>query len=146
MIGLHVGAGKPNNRWSLQKYITLIDNLNMKYQAKFDLTGSTSDQELDYIKNNCTVEAALFLNREIPQVAALISKSDLFISNDTGIMHVAGSTDTPQISIFGPTNPFNWAPIGNNKFFIRKSELIDDVSVQDVINLCNIILSKSNHQ
>ena len=73
-------------------------------------------------------------------MAALISKSDLFISNDTGIMHVAGSTDTPQISIFGPTNPFNWAPIGNNKYFIRKSELIDDVSVQDVLKLCETIL------
>ena len=142
LIGLHVGAGKPNNRWSLQKYISLINNLNLKYNAKFYLTGSTSDkEELDYVKNNCTIEAALFLNKEIPQVAALISKSNLFISNDTGIMHVAGSTDTPQISIFGPTNPFNWAPIGNNKYFVRKSELIDDVSVQDVLDLCNTILS-----
>lgn len=143
LIGLHVGAGKPNNRWSLQKYISLINNLNSKYRAKFYLTGSTSDkEELDYIKNNCTIEAALFLNKEIPQVAALISKSDLFISNDTGIMHVAGSTETPQISIFGPTNPLSWAPIGNNKYFIRKSELIDDVAVKDVLNLCNTILSK----
>ncbi|MGA9295126.1 MAG: glycosyltransferase family 9 protein, partial [Ignavibacteriaceae bacterium] len=72
---------------------------------------------------------------------ALISKSDLFISNDTGIMHVAGSTDTSQISIFGPTNPFNWAPIGNNKYFIRKSELIDDVSVKDVLDMCEIIFA-----
>ena len=68
--------------------------------------------------------------------------SDLFISNDTGIMHVAGTTETPQISIFGPTNPFNWAPIGINKYFIRKSELIDDVSVEDVYHLCEMILSK----
>jgi ADP-heptose:LPS heptosyltransferase len=86
------------------------------------------------------------LNKEIPQVAALISKSDLFISNDTGIMHVAGATNTPQISIFGPTNPFNWAPIGNNKYFIRKSELIDDVSVQDVLELCRIVLSSHRKQ
>ncbi len=142
LIGLHIGAGKPGNRWSLQNYISLINNLNMTYKAKFYLTGSSSDkEELEYIENNCTMEAALFLNKEIPQVAALISKSDLFISNDTGIMHVAGSTDTPQISIFGPTNPFNWAPIGNNKYFLRKSELIDDVSVQDVLNLCREILS-----
>ncbi len=144
LIGLHIGAGKPDNRWSLQKYISLINNLNLNYKAKFYLTGSKSDkEELDYIENNCTIEAALFLNKEIPQVAALISKSDLFISNDTGIMHVAGSTETPQISIFGPTNPFNWAPIGNNKYFIRKSELIDDVTVQDILDLCDMILPPS---
>ena len=58
-------------------------------------------------------------------------------------MHVAGTTKTPQVSIFGPTNPFNWAPIGNNKFFIRKSDLIDDVSVDDVYSLCTLILPKN---
>ena len=57
-------------------------------------------------------------------------------------MHVAGTTSIPQITIFGPTNPFNWAPIGENKYFIRKSELIDDVEVDDVLKLCDMILSK----
>ena len=101
---------------------------------------------MDYVRNNCTIEAGLFLNKEIPQVAALISKSDLFISNDTGIMHVAGTTETPQISIFGPTNPLTWAPIGNNKYFVQKSELIDDVSVQDVLDLCKIVLNSDKKQ
>ena len=72
----------------------------------------------------------------------IIMLKELFISNDTGIMHVSGTTDTPQISIFGPTNPFNWAPIGPNKYFIRKSELIEDVVVDDVYQLSNIILNK----
>ena len=88
------------------------------------------------------MKVALFIDRPIPEVAALISKSDLFISNDTGIMHVSGTTNTPQISIFGPTNPFNWAPLGPNKYFIRKSELIEDVAVDDVYQLCNTILNK----
>jgi heptosyltransferase-2 len=55
-------------------------------------------------------------------------------------MHVAGTTNTPQISIFGPTNPLNWAPIGENKYYIRKSDLIDDVLLEDVYGLCKSIL------
>jgi heptosyltransferase-2 len=55
---------------------------------------------------------------------------------------VSGTTNTPQISIFGPTNPFNWAPIGPTKYFIRKSELIEDVAVDDVYQLSNMILKK----
>jgi heptosyltransferase-2 len=58
-------------------------------------------------------------------------------------MHVAGATATPQISIFGPTNPFNWAPIGENKYFIKRSELIEDVAVEDVIQLCDRILKEN---
>jgi heptosyltransferase-2 len=61
-------------------------------------------------------------------------------------MHVAGTTKTQQITLFGPTNPFNWAPIGENKLFIRKSDLIDDISVQDVLDLCESVLKKSKKE
>jgi len=145
VIGLHVGAGKPPNRWSLNKFAKIITLLNKEYDAKCYVTGSSTDKnELDFIEEHLDIKIMFFINRTIPELAALISKSDLFITNDTGVMHVAGATDTPQISIFGPTNPFNWAPVGANKFFIRKSELIDDISVEDVFKLCNMILSKKN--
>jgi len=147
IIGLHTGAGKVNNRWSLVKYASLINKLNENYSASFYLTGSIKDrEEIDYLTKNVNIEFVKFLNKPIPQLAAVISKSHLFISNDTGIMHVAGTTGTPQVSIFGPTNPFNWAPIGPNKFFIRKSELIDDVAVDDVYNLCSLILNNTGEQ
>jgi heptosyltransferase-2 len=143
LAGLHIGAGKFNNRWPVKNFAGLIKKLNENYSANFYLTGSQADEEaIEFIKNNSDVALGFFLNKPIAQVAALISKSDLFISNDTGIMHVAGTTDTPQVSIFGPTNPFNWAPIGPDKHFIRKSELIDDVTVNDVYQLCDVLLKK----
>jgi ADP-heptose:LPS heptosyltransferase len=143
LIGLHVGAGKENNRWSLDKYAAVVARLDRNYSANFYLTGGWAEkEELNYLIKNVDIDFGKFINRPIPHIAALISLSDLFISNDTGIMHVAGTTETPQISIFGPTNPFNWAPIGLNKYFVRKSELIDDVSVDDVYHLCEIILQK----
>ncbi|MHB1687571.1 MAG: glycosyltransferase family 9 protein [Ignavibacteriaceae bacterium] len=147
LIGIHAGAGKIPNRWSLVKFASLMKKVNDDFPVKFYLTGSAADkEEINYLKQNIPFSAGLFMNKKIPEVAALISKSDLFISNDTGIMHVAGATHTPQISIFGPTNPFNWAPVGSNKMFIRKSELIDDVSVQDVYDLCVIILSNKKRR
>jgi ADP-heptose:LPS heptosyltransferase len=143
LIGLHVGAGKPNNRWSLEKYCALVKKLEKNFSANFYLTGGWAEKdELNYLEQNSDIKFGKFINKPIPQIAALISMSDFFISNDTGIMHVAGTTDTPQITVFGPTNPFNWAPIGMNKYFIRKSELIDDVSVEDVYHLCDLILRK----
>jgi len=147
LIGFHIGAGKISNRWSLEKFSVLIKKLNENYSANFYITGSKADkEEIEYIKSNSAVALGFFINNPVPQLAALVSESDLFISNDTGIMHVAGTTKTPQISIFGPTNPFNWAPIGPNKYFIRKSELIDDVAVDDVYHLCDIILNKKEPQ
>lgn len=144
VIGLHVGAGKPNNRWAMSKFEKIINRLSEKYDAKFYITGSSSDKrEIEHIRNNIGFELGYFINKQIPQLAALIAHSDLFITNDTGVMHVAGTTTTPQVSIFGPTNPFNWAPVGPNKYFVRKSDLIDDVTVDDVYNLCKMLLKEN---
>ena len=141
LIGIHVGAGKPQNRWSLQKYVDLISKLNDSYNCCFYLTGLKFDSdELDYIIKHSKVKINQYLNHSISEVAALILKSNLFITNDTGIMHVAGTTSTSQISLFGQTNPFNWAPCGKNKIFLRKSDLIDDIEVQDVFDICKILL------
>lgn len=145
LIGIHSGAGKTPNRWSLNKFVDLINKLNENIDVKFYLTGSNADkEEINYITQNISVKPGLFLNKKIPEVAALISISDLFITNDTGIMHIAGATKTPQISIFGPTNPYNWAPSGSNKIFIRKSELIDEISFDEVYELCMPFLRQKN--
>jgi len=141
LIGLHVGAGKQNNRWSLDNYAALVARIDRFHPANFYLTGGWAEkEELNYLSNHCEIKFGKFINKPIPHIAALISMSDLFISNDTGIMHVAGTTDTPQISIFGPTNPFNCASIGVNKYFVLISDLIDDVTINDVYHLCEIIL------
>lgn len=144
LVGLHVGAGKPHNRWALDNFIEVMDGLNESFGCRFILTGSSSDKnELDYVMEHTTHKPALFINRTIPQLAALISMLRLFVTNDTGVMHVAGTTKTPQISVFGPTNPFNWAPVGPNKFFIRKSDLLDDITTEDVLKLAKMILGNT---
>jgi len=144
LIGVHVGAGKPQNRWSLQKYVDLIYRLNENFSCCFYVTGWKFDsEELDYIETHSKIKIHQILHHTIPQVAALVSISNLFITNDTGIMHVAGTTKTPQISLFGPTNPFNWAPCGKNKIFLRKSDLIDDIEVDYVFSICKVLLDEN---
>lgn len=133
VIGMHVGAGKPPNRWDLNNFVLLAEKLHEKYNAKIFFTGSNSDKEqLDYISSKLKIEKNFALNKKIPELAAIISQCDLFITNDTGVMHVAGTVNVKQISLFGPTKPENWAPIGTDKLYIRKSDDINDIDVNDV--------------
>lgn len=143
LIGLHVGAGKPKNRWNLDNFVEVINWLDESFNCTMFLTGSKADEnEINYVLENCKLKLPVFKDKLIPELTAVISECDLFITNDTGVMHVAGATDVKQISIFGQTNPFNWAPLGKEKYFLKKSDLIDDVKVDDVINLVKIILKK----
>lgn len=143
IIGFHVGAGKCQNKWSLEKFVALITNIKKEIDFAFYFTGSRADnEEIAFVKKHFGAQAGYFLDNSAQQLAAVISRSDLFITNDTGVMHVAGATDVPQISLFGPTNPFNWAPVGYTKYFLRKSELIDDISVDNVFDLTKYVLEK----
>jgi ADP-heptose:LPS heptosyltransferase len=144
IVGLHTGAGKMPNRWYYKNFVKIIEELKENYDACVYLTGSRADLPIiSRIKEELKFTIHEFVDKSIPEVAALISKSDLFITNDTGIMHVAGSTKTPQISLFGPTNPFVWAPMGVGKFFLHKSDIIDDISIKEVSDLAVKILSHS---
>lgn len=143
IIGMHCGAGKPQNRWSPDYYKELIYELRKLYNPIIYFTASCFDMDIiNYINQNLDKKVEIYLDKNIPQMAALIAKTDLFISNDTGIMHIAGATPTPLISIFGQTNPFNWSPVGSKNYFLRKSDLINDVTPNDVLHLIQKVLNK----
>ena len=56
----------------------------------------------------------------IKQTAALMGMCDLFISNDTGPMHIAAAVGAPTIGLFGPNTPQRYAPVGVNTTSIFK--------------------------
>ena len=51
---------------------------------------------------------------------ALIARCHAFITNDSGLMHVAGAMNVPTVAIFGSTNPVTTSPPGERNIIIRK--------------------------
>jgi ADP-heptose:LPS heptosyltransferase len=54
------------------------------------------------------------------QLGAMIKKCDLFLSNDTGPMHISVAVGTATIALFGPGNHVKFQPIGDKHALIRK--------------------------
>lgn len=52
-------------------------------------------------------------------VAALLSKCDGLICNDTGLMHIAAAVETPVIGLFGPTEPSIYLPRQHNSLALQ---------------------------
>lgn len=51
---------------------------------------------------------------------ALISRSHLFIGNDSGLLHVAVATETPTVAIFGATSSRQVIPFSDRTMVVRK--------------------------
>ena len=54
------------------------------------------------------------------ELAALMKCADLFLGNDTGLMHIAAAVGCPVVGLFGPTDPKVWGPRGKNTKVIFK--------------------------
>lgn len=143
LIGINASSEDPANNWSLENYIELIEKLNIDFNCVFYLITHNSTEEINFIKENSKIKLPLIQPKTITETAAIILLTDLFITNDSSIMHIAGTTSTPQISLFGTTNPFNWAPCGKNKIFLQKSDLIDDITVDEVFDVCKVLLEET---
>jgi heptosyltransferase III len=52
-------------------------------------------------------------NLSLPEIAAFLSRSTLFVGNDSGLMHLAAASGAPTLGLFGPTNASEYGPSGS---------------------------------
>src|SRR5207237_6124704 len=93
-------------------------------------------------------------------LAALIAQARLVVTVDSAPMHIATATGTPQVVLFGPTNPFHWqprqpislilqgdSPLPIREFAPRQERLpMKLISTQTVIDAMNSLLSMPTAQ
>lgn len=147
IISFHPGAGKTANRWSKENFTVLMKLLYEKYGCYILMTSGTIDKEItDSIKddlNTQDIDCVILENSPIRKVGSVIKLTSLYITNDTGTMHVAGGVDANVISLFGPTHGYEWAPKGINKIFIQSSkDNINDISVETVFTAAVEMIEK----
>ncbi|HEY7416425.1 MAG TPA: glycosyltransferase family 9 protein [Ktedonobacteraceae bacterium] len=113
LIGIHPGSRSPARRWPPAYFATVADELARRLNAHIVLTGSADEQAtvsevLHYIHvpalNLCGCTS-------LGGLAALINRLTLFVSNDTGPVHIACATRCPSITLFGPAEYSRWAPL-----------------------------------
>lgn len=115
LVGIAPGARWEMKRWDLDKFFSVTKSLSQDLPAKILLVGDKDDLKPiegieNYVGKERTIQAVdLPLDRLIP----LVERCDLFISNDSGPMHLASAMGVPTIGIFGPTSPgLGFSPSG----------------------------------
>ncbi len=113
LIGLHPGSRSPARRWPLSYFATLADLLIARLGAKIFVTGGPGEEESARMVCQQMREPSLCLGGKtsLGGLGALIKRSDLFISNDTGPAHLADALRAPSIVLFGPADLARWAPL-----------------------------------
>ncbi|MGH9321332.1 MAG: glycosyltransferase family 9 protein [Vicinamibacteria bacterium] len=107
LVGIHPSAGRSVKEWEVEKFAALADRLGA--DATVVLTGSDSDRRLvEGVQARSSSRPATLLGIPLATFAAVIERFDAFVSGDTGPMHLSHAVATPNVAIFGPSDPVRY--------------------------------------
>lgn len=158
VIGINPGAtGGTAKRWFPERYAKLCKQLFNQYKARVLIFGGPSDhalgKEIMDMAPGCCINIAG--KTSLSQAFALIGNCDLFVTNDSGLMHAAAALDVNQVAVIGSTDYVATAPSNKNSIMVReptscapclKDECPIDhrcmtrISVDAVMEICRSVL------
>ena len=127
LLGINPGASYGSaKRWYPEKFAKVAESLSKNYDIViFGGPGEVdmaSDIEKCLLQANVSNYQNLASKTQVPELISQISQLDLFITGDSGPMHVAAAFQVPTVAIFGPTKDKETSQWMNaNSAIIKKS-------------------------
>ncbi len=111
--------------WPIKNYADLTEKMIKEYDATIYLAGGKEDKEkinqiimlTDEKYRNKIIDGSDY---GIQDFIAILNHFDVFVSNDTGPMHIAAANGIKTIGLFGPNTPKLWAPFGKDNISLYK--------------------------
>jgi heptosyltransferase-2 len=113
ILGLSPGAiYGPAKRWPTDRFATIGDRAVEKWGAKVLIMGSKKEQDICDGVSQTMKQPALNMcgTTALGEAMALIKRCNFFVTNDSGLMHVAAALNVPMVAIFGSTDPVATGP------------------------------------
>ncbi len=120
-VTLFPGASIAPRRWGAEKFHQLAGVLNAR---EFDIVVIGDKDDLSAGERIITKEVSginLAGRTTLAQSAAILERSELLISGDSGILHMAAGLGVRSVSLFGPGIAAKWAPRGQRHIVINKN-------------------------
>jgi len=116
LIGINLG-GTGEKRWEIKNFIELGEWIKERENVKVIYIWGPEEKEL--IKN-LKISEVLPEILPLPELSALLQRCNLFISSDSGIMHLSTAVGTPTLAIFIQSDPVKFGPKGDKDKIISK--------------------------
>jgi lipopolysaccharide heptosyltransferase I len=127
---IHPGTSDhgPEKRWPKERFAELARRLNRELELDVIVTWGPGERELAESVSAILAPAT----RSLMELAGIIQGARLFVSADTGPMHLAAACGTPCIALFGPKDPAVYRPYGEGHTVIYRPEGMAQITVDEV--------------
>lgn len=132
VVAINPGASCVSKRWSAEKFAAVADKLTQRHGAKIVIISGASDKVFGDKVASSMNRGCMNLSGKtsVGDVASILRRSQLFISNDSGPVHIACALGTPVVAIFGRSerglSPTRWGPSGKDDILLHKDVGCDE--------------------
>jgi ADP-heptose:LPS heptosyltransferase len=117
---LHPGSGSRRKLWPLENFIELAYRIEASSLAKVAFIIGPAELNMAPVLRGKGLRA--HDSCDPVEMIALLKRASIFIGHDSGTTHLAAFTNAPTVSIFGPSDPVRWSPLGQNVKVLRGEE------------------------
>ncbi len=125
LLALSPSANRIGKTWPLDRYVELIDRLTAQGAAlagwSVAVLGGVEDrpaaqQLVQALPGRAVLD---FTGEPLIPTVALLERADLFVGNDSGLMHMAAAVGCPVVALFGPTDERLYGPWTQQRRVVR---------------------------
>lgn len=160
-VTIFPGASIPERRWGTERFRRVAELLAV-FGIGVVVVGGKEDCRQGEIITAGGVGVNLAGITSLAGTAAVIQKSSLLLSGDSGVLHIAVGLGVPTVSLFGPGRAKKWAPRGDHHLVINKNypcspcttfgttppcpenvACMRDITVEEVFNTVTMLLTST---
>lgn len=141
LIGLFPGAGHPGRRWPVERFAQLADSLIRNDNVRPIIFVGPEERHLIQQMRELFPQPCVILDKlSISQLAAAQARLAVFVSNDTGPVHIAAAVGTPVVVLIDLPTPHAYIPQGTSQRLMF-SESVTAIQVEDVYGATRELLT-----
>ena len=145
IVGIHISARKPSQRWPSDRFEALMRGLHARHGLRFMLlwapgTGANPRHPGDDEKAQAILQSVGDLpvlpypTQTLPELIGALSICDTVICSDGGAMHLAAGLGKRIVCLFGKSDAWRWHPWGSPHTLLQAgSKDVIDITVEDVM-------------
>jgi ADP-heptose:LPS heptosyltransferase len=162
LVAVFPGASIPERRWGAGRFRQVAELL-AAFGIKVVVVGGKEDHQQGEVITGGGLGLNLAGLTSLSETAAVIGRSSLLLSGDSGVLHIAVGLGKPTVSLFGPGRALKWAPQGDGHLVIDKrlpcspcttfgntppcpddARCMREISVDEVANAITMLLTSVN--
>ena len=122
VVAVAAGAKSHTKRWPVERFVLLIERLLKDYGVKIVLVGDKNDISIaKFLIDKLNIEIINLVGQTtLLQLAALLKRVKVVVSNDSGVLHLASYLGVKVVAIFGPSSEEKYGPWSEGSVVVKK--------------------------